>query len=806
MPSPHNVRAKWRAQGRRALESYLYIRPYDYESLAEFLGELQERYDILNSFGGEQSDSARIWHCLNMLEEADPHWENRLHAFRNRRTPKTKDKRRLEKVEWELIQNWDVFAQQMIHRGGNMPFRPPAEEKETKAEPQTAKEPVEKQTAVDEQTSLQSLEKQPVEKQPVEKQLLIRLAPEATTSQPLATKTTETTGVINNVDNSTPEGSARQEIVQDTTTKDTVVKDTIAEDTTVKGKPFKSANLESLQGANDTAKQARFAIKDDTHKNNGSNNTKRNGKKLGDDEDYDDCGDHDSPEGGYADDVNYEDVDNGDHDDRDEKDVVHVNGEVRYRIPGYASRKKPRHTLVSAPRFVIANFFRQKFPGRPRCPDCRCQHPVERYMICDFCDFCHVGGDAECYHQHPELRGTRPAKDKYRRPSSPESELEVVFESDSESDSDTITGANDNKDTVDGLTNSLGTLSFIEKDEIPQEDTVKLSLPTALTTVQEPIVVAETSRNIEPPVRTKVDEGSKKAQEVGPSTLAKQDGQSSQKATEGVPHGTEKPESTSTSVPATDFVLAPAPAISPPMVDNQALLSTSSAQPPSKTAALKIDSVDDAGGAPLSAENLSRVPHDQTHRRWASMSSLTTSSSGASLIAFRRRRTNEVMKKAAAKEGVDKVAAEKAAAERAAQEAVAKGAAAKQKTAREAANKARQFARDEAARIATREAERQAQIARDRIAKEARLAAKEEQRVAAKRAKNARKREERRERKKQEREENERKKQDREEERIQKTLEQVREEDAKKELESIQTLECSIREYLEERGIISIWS
>lgn len=685
MPSAHDTEAKWRQQGRAALENYHYIRPYDYPTLHHFLDALERRYDILKSFAGDMSDRVRIWYCLNLLEEADPHWENRLHAFKSRRIRKTKHKKKLEKVEWELFLDWDDFVWHMVDRGGEMNFREPVDEEAEKSKPKSSTQPASQTvqqttgTAVVQQPSVvKPAPVQPVEKQAVETQL-------RTSSPPPATNTTsEATLAVLNVIN----GKAAVSVTWDTA-NDTSVKYVLAKDALAKDKPVRVLNGGSRQvtqnGSNGKEAAYKTSTAATTKLDKPMSKTSTTVNKLGDDEDYVDI-----PEGGYADDLNYEDVDDATVDnDRDEKDIVHVNGEVRYQIPGYAARKKPRHTLVSAPRFVIKNFFRAKFPGRPRCLDCGCQHPTERYMLCSNCNFCHVGGDQECYHQHPELRGTRPDKDKYRRPASPISSSEPDLDalSDVESDSETIKGANDDTvkvgnsiDTadrgveraVDGdLANNLKTLTIFEKhvdkiefvrDQTPEAFVFNSpqATPAAQKTVQ-PIALQEAVGSIE-------------------------------EATEDVSLITAKLESTSISVPSPTPASTPTAASIPapiaatpaaaPVRDRQAALSALSAPSPASSNISKADNADE-GGAPLNAENLSRVPHDQSHRRWASMSSLTTSSSGESLIAFRRRRTNQVKKKTAAKEASDKAAAEKAAAEKAAAEKAAAEKAAAEKLAAE---------------------------------------------------------------------------------------------------------------------------
>ncbi|KJR80674.1 uncharacterized protein SPSK_04995 [Sporothrix schenckii 1099-18] len=771
MPSVHDEGAEWRAQGRYALSDYLYIRPYDVNNLEEFLDGLERRYDVVRALAGEQNDTVRIWHCLNMLEDADPHWENRLHAFRSKRMPKTKKKKKkLEKIEWELIQNWDDFVRLMIYRGGKMQFRPPADDEEVGLNATARTEHSGNNSAV----NPTPVDKQPLDKQVVEKQLPLRLAAEAAKPLVAENNTAETADALGNYRNPMSKASAE------------------AKGTTTKDKPdlIEASKLDSQQTVGDTAKQGRSVGKEDTLRTSVTQpyeTTATSYKLEGDDEDYDDCGDHDGPDSGYADDVNYEDVDVDEPGDRNEEDIVLINGEIRYQIPGYALRKKPRHTLISAPRFVIKSFFRSKFPGCPRCPECRCQHPTKHYMLCSFCDFCHVGGDAECYHQHPELRGTRPAKDKYRQASSPVSDTEPQNEPFSESDVDTVKGVNDSykqirsADSMEDLACSLDAYVIIEKDTVHQDSANKQFVFTdgaATSTSGKPSATAKVNYTVDLPVRTKTNEGHNIALGIAKPPATKQAGQAvqSQDATNDISQRTKRLETASTSVPESAFLPTPVSAMTAPVAVEQA---PAPALPAPKTAA-PTTSNGDEGGARLNPENLSRVPHDQTHRRWASMSSLTTSSSGTSLVAFRRHRTDQAKKKAA----VSKAAAKEAAAAKAivanlvtktaaVNKAVAEnriatdtllfdsdawrtngGLPVQDNTARLALLVPEQ--RKQEAEFAARIAERQLRNAQHKATDEAQRLAREEQRIINKKTKAAQKRERQREQRRERQEEKQR--------------------------------------------------
>ncbi|CAK7220679.1 hypothetical protein SCUCBS95973_004244 [Sporothrix curviconia] len=418
---------------------------------------------------------------------------------------------------------------------------------------------------------------------------------------------------------------------------------------------------------------------------------------LGDDAiDYDDCRNSDAAlearsidgdDNDYARVANRgfaDDVYDGDGDNVDERVIVYINDEVRYAIPGYESRKKPRHTLITAPRFVIQNFFRSKFPGRPKCPDCRFKHPEDGYLLCSYCDFCHMGGDDECYYQNPHLRGTRPAKEKYtsKKPELSEEAvveagleegepggepgLEPVFEPKIKAKTKTkgtkkskkkdkrhfdadrepqpaaatkygvqaqpglemATAVAPEKDNVLNLATALGALNIVET---PTPS--KPAKPLVFDSPQTSFVAGKKSVRFD--LVTRLNEAAKHDDPV-----------------EEEPIMFKEPAQTEEGPFAESLLLEtePAPEVVPTV-------------PPTETVA-----ADGEGGAMLTEDNLSRVPHSKGHRHWASMSSLTTSSSGASLAAFCRRRTNElersVRRKAEKKDA--KVAAEKAAAEEAA--------------------------------------------------------------------------------------------------------------------------------------------
>ncbi|EPE05784.1 hypothetical protein F503_08315 [Ophiostoma piceae UAMH 11346] len=101
--------------------------------------------------------------------------------------------------------------------------------------------------------------------------------------------------------------------------------------------------------------------------------------------------------------------------DEDQKTVV-INGERRFLIPGNnQARRSRRGLLIDAERGVLKFYFFKRFAFCPKCSECKLRHPVETYSFCRYCYFCHLGGEEECYHLHPELRGTRSEKGKYRR-------------------------------------------------------------------------------------------------------------------------------------------------------------------------------------------------------------------------------------------------------------------------------------------------------------------------------------------------------------------------------------------------------
>ncbi|KAL1891535.1 hypothetical protein Sste5346_007627 [Sporothrix stenoceras] len=175
---------------------------------------------------------------------------------------------------------------------------------------------------------------------------------------------------------------------------------------------------------------------------------------------------------------------------------------------------------------------------------------------------------------HPELRGTRPAKDKYRRPalSSSQPDLEALSDLDPESDSETIKGANDDtvkidstdntvstvssvsngtkssvdtKGSVEDLTTSLGTLTVIEKTvdkiEFAREQTPEVfvfnspqTTPVAKKTVETKGKAPEPISKVELPIRTKEDEKSTETQDKALLAASKEDNKPNEKVTDEV--------------------------------------------------------------------------------------------------------------------------------------------------------------------------------------------------------------------------------------------------------------------------------
>ncbi|CAK7566774.1 MAG: hypothetical protein SEPTF4163_004726 [Sporothrix epigloea] len=328
----------------------------------------------------------------------------------------------------------------------------------------------------------------------------------------------------------------------------------------------------------------------------------------------------------------------------DERNVVIIDGEERYVIPGYESRKTPRHNLKSAPRSVIERFFRSKFPGRPKCIDCKCQHPEEGYMLCSHCHFCHMGGDDECYYQHPQLRGTRPAKDKYRierRSSETDSCLEEEL------------GADESLTTPDLDTDSFWR-NLWKQMESKQQDGVEMNpkpasasnnnVPTPLGPGQASASRAETKSFFE--LATSMEKLS--VFETGQSAHMTSDGTARLNLPSGTPRTPSKSPSLIFNSPQNPFAayqggamnFLPSQAVTEP-VESESLFGRAAAN--------------SEGGAKLTESNLSRLPHGKNHNLHASMSSLTTSSSGASLAKFRLRVKAE-MEKATEKETAEEAA------------------------------------------------------------------------------------------------------------------------------------------------------
>ncbi|CAK7263356.1 hypothetical protein SEPCBS119000_000429 [Sporothrix epigloea] len=363
----------------------------------------------------------------------------------------------------------------------------------------------------------------------------------------------------------------------------------------------------------------------------------------------------------------------------DEKVAVIIDGELRYAIPGYESRKKPRHDLASAPRFIIEKFFRLKFPGRPKCGDCNCRHPEIGYMLCSLCRFCHMGGDIECYVQHPQLRGTRPAKDKYRM-DYPASEGESDSGESLEADESVVAPRVESKSS-----NSIpkqaeskqqsGAGAEPKPASMPNDEAARNSVAN-LATSMETLTVIETRS----PARAADDDMSNLASSlktlgfVDPSSstpskspplvfdsptspfLAFQSGVAhlSQKAkceVEESPTDTALsstlPQAAVSSLTGTHAVHSP---VSATVTTNPVLQSTPAASSAPADVSLatagpeRKATTHNGGGVKLTEDNLSRVPHGRDYPRWATMSSLSTSSSGASLVAFQTRRRAELEK------------------------------------------------------------------------------------------------------------------------------------------------------------------
>ncbi|CAK7214237.1 hypothetical protein SBRCBS47491_002080 [Sporothrix bragantina] len=446
---------------------------------------------------------------------------------------------------------------------------------------------------------------------------------------------------------------------------------------------------------------------------------------LGDDaKDYDDCKNSDSAlearsiggedndyekvtDGGFADDVYEGDGDNGDG----KRAIVYIDGELRYAIPGYESRKKPRRTLLSVPRFIVQNFFRGKFPGRPKCPDCRCKHPEnDGYMLCSHCDFCHIGGDDECYHQHPRLRGTRPAKEKYVS-KTPDLDKEAVLEADMEAavkDGEIVYGTLA-ETVVDATTETVAETVVVPELE-PKVDT-KTKLKNKKKNKKKFKSKKKKGKpqfNVEPeskPVTTASEDATTQpSTESVVAAASANDGMVNLSAaldalnvgeTQTSPKSPKSPlfdipqNPFTTSGKAVQFDLVSrleegAKDVDVAPVEEEPIMFKETSQTEEAPLAdsllletepaFELAPADGEGGARLTQDNLSRVPHSKKHRHWASMSSLITSSSGASLAAFRRRQTDDMekpaQKKAAkADKQAAKVVAERAAAEKAAEEA-----------------------------------------------------------------------------------------------------------------------------------------
>ncbi|CAK7267024.1 hypothetical protein SEPCBS57363_002386 [Sporothrix epigloea] len=345
---------------------------------------------------------------------------------------------------------------------------------------------------------------------------------------------------------------------------------------------------------------------------------------------------------GFADDV-YNEVNT-----LDERNVVIIDGEERYAIPGYESRKTPRHNLRSAPRSVIERFFRSKFPGRPKCIDCKCQHPEEGYMLCSLCHFCHMGGDDECYHQHPQLRGTRPAKDKYRM---------ERRSSETDSCSEEELGADESFFTPDLDSDSFSRHTSKQTESKQQYGAESSSKP------------ASTSNNNVPTLFSPEQASASRAEnksffelvtsienlcvfEKGQSAHTTSDGTArlnSPLRTSGTPS---KSPSLIFNSPQNPFAAYQGGAMN--LSPSQAVVGQFESGSLFGRAAANSE-----GGVKLTEGNVSRLPHGKNHKHRASMSSLTTSSSGASLAAFRLRVKAEVKKateKKTAEEAMNPVA------------------------------------------------------------------------------------------------------------------------------------------------------
>ncbi|CAK7199131.1 hypothetical protein SEUCBS139899_001803 [Sporothrix eucalyptigena] len=716
-------------QGRNFWSDFMNARPQQYENVKEFVKDLsylahEIQFYIYYRNGkrwGGLHDQVKIWHCLHLLDESNPEWVTYLSPTIG------SDSYRAVLAHWQTMKSWDLFSKELIRRLGHMRFVH-AKEHDEETQP-TKKTPLElpKDAWADKQPAKSVQADKPVaEKKPAEEPLpdiaKLRLGTDTTTDEGKKKDKKET-----------PASASSQQ------TRGTA------------GEYSGQKVIDGTNGSQESSKSVRFADQADT-KANYSNNVAKASSLGADAADYDDCNNSDSGlEFRSADDNDNDDADCNDainngfaddvYEDGDEVDgwvVVHINGELRYAIPGYERLKKPRHTLISAPRFVIQNFFRQRFPGRPKCSDCRCKHPAEGYMLCSHCDFCHMGGDDECYHQNPHLRGTRPAKDKYKKSKEPETDsrpetlptkpgkkmTEPEPETRSEAQQVPTTKSEpqhpatkafatapaapapqpepakaasaSTKGGVEDMTASINGMAVVNTpSKSPNVFVFKETQDPPTTSV--PIIKfdlvlrpKESKVNINGPEQTETPNGLPGTRDA-PATMTApviSAEPTSVPAPSSTPAPVASPAPVAAPSPVPARVKTPVPIPVPtalakkapprPIINPSDKPSSVPAAPATTTPAAEPLAANGDGGVRLTEENLARVPHDKSHRRWASMSSLTTSSSGASLVAFRRRRTTE-MKEAAqrkadteAAEAAEKAAADKAAAEEVANEGTVK--------------------------------------------------------------------------------------------------------------------------------------